>query len=39
MGADLIVVGKHGGSRLEESVMGSIARLLAYYAPCDVLVV
>lgn len=39
MGADLIVVGKHGRSRLEESVMGSIARLLAYYAPCDVLVV
>ena len=37
--ADLIVVGKHGGSRLEESVMGSITRLLAYYAPCDVLVV
>jgi len=39
MGADLIVVGKHGGSRLEESVMGSITRLLAYYAPCDVLVI
>ena len=39
LGADLIVVGKHGGSRLEESVMGSITRLLAYYAPCDVLVV
>jgi len=39
MGADLVVVGKHGGSRLGEAVMGSIARLLAYYAPCDVLVV
>jgi nucleotide-binding universal stress UspA family protein len=39
MRADLIVVGKHGGSRLEESLMGSITRLLAYYAPCDVLVV
>jgi nucleotide-binding universal stress UspA family protein len=39
MGADLIVVGMHGGSRLEESVMGSIARLLAYYAPGDVLIV
>jgi nucleotide-binding universal stress UspA family protein len=38
LGADLIVVGKHGGSRLAESVMGSITRLLAYYAPCDVLV-
>ena len=30
MGADLIVAGKHGGSRLEESVMGSITRLFAY---------
>ena len=39
MGADLIVAGKHGGSRLEESVMGSITRLLTYYAPCDVLVI
>ena len=39
MGADLIVVGKHGGSRLEEAVMGSITRLLAYYAPEDVLIV
>ncbi len=38
LGADLIVVGKHGSSRPEESVMGSITRLLAYYAPCDVLV-
>lgn len=39
LGADLIVAGKHGGSRLGETVMGSITRLLAYYAPCDVLVV
>ncbi|MDP1735463.1 MAG: universal stress protein [Sulfuritalea sp.] len=39
MDADLIAVGKHGGSRLEEAVMGSITRLLAYYAPCDVLVI
>ena len=37
--ADLIVVGRHGGSRLGETVMGSITRLIAYYAPCDVLVV
>lgn len=37
--ADLVVVGKHGGSRLGEAVMGSITRLLAYNAPCDVLVV
>ncbi len=39
LGADLIVVGRHGGSRLGEAVMGSITRLLAYHAPCDVLVV
>jgi nucleotide-binding universal stress UspA family protein len=39
LGADLIVVGKHSGSRLGEAVMGSVPRFLAYYAPCDVLVV
>lgn len=37
--ADLIVVGRHGGSRIGEAVMGSVPRFLAYYAPCDVLVV
>lgn len=37
--ADLIVAGRHGGSRVGEAVMGSIPRFLAYYAPCDVLVV
>ena len=37
--ADLIVVARHGGSRLGEAVMGSVPRFLAYYAPCDVLVV
>lgn len=37
--ADLVVAGRHGGSRLGEAVMGSISRFLAYYAPCDVLVV
>lgn len=37
--ADLIVVGKHGGSRIGEAVMGSVSRFLAYYASCDVLVV
>lgn len=36
--ADLIVAGRHRGSRIEEAIMGSIARLLAYHAPCDVLV-
>lgn len=39
LAADLIVIGKHGGSRIGEAVMGSISRFLAYYAPCDVLVV
>lgn len=39
MDADLIVVGKHGGSRIGDAVMGSVSRFLAYYAPCDVLVV
>lgn len=39
LAADLIVVGKHGGSRIGEAVMGSVSRFLAYYAPCDVLVV
>jgi len=37
--ADLIVVGRHGGSRIGETVMGSVSRFLAYYASCDVLVV
>ena len=37
--ADLIVVGRHGGSRLEEAMMGSISKFLVYYAPCDVLVI
>ncbi len=39
LGADLIVVGKHGGLRIGEAMMGSVSRFLAYYAPCDVLVV
>lgn len=37
--ADLIVTGRHGGSRLGEAVMGSTPMFLVYYAPCDVLVV
>lgn len=39
LNADLIAVGKHSGTRLGEAVMGSVPRFLAYYAPCDVLVV
>ncbi len=38
LGAGLIAVGKHGGTRVEEAIMGSVPRFLAYYAPCDVLV-
>jgi nucleotide-binding universal stress UspA family protein len=39
LGTELIVAGRHGGSRLGEAVMGSTPRFLVYYAPCDVLVV
>ena len=39
LGADVIVVGRHGGGRIRESLIGSVPRFLAYYAPCDVLVV
>lgn len=39
LNADLIVVGRYGGSRLGEAVMGSVSRFLAYYSPCDVLIV
>lgn len=37
--ADLIVVGRHGGSRLGDAVMGSVSRFLAYYLPYDVLMI
>mgnify|MGYP001293334394 CR=1 FL=1 len=36
--ADLIVVGRHGGTRIGEALMGSVPRFLAYYADCDVLI-
>lgn len=39
LNADLITVGKHSGSRLGEAMMGSVSRFLAYYSPCDVLIV
>lgn len=35
--ADVIVALRHKGSRIGEDILGSIARLLAYNAPCDVL--
>lgn len=37
--ADLLVIGKHGGGRLAERVMGSVPKFLAYNAPCDILIV
>ena len=39
LGADLIVVGSHGWSRLERLLLGSTADYLAQHAPCSVLVV
>lgn len=39
LNADLIAVGKHSGFRLGEAAMGSVPRFLAYYAPCDVLII
>lgn len=38
LGADLIAIGHHAGAALEERLMGSITKLVLYYAPCDVLV-
>jgi nucleotide-binding universal stress UspA family protein len=38
-GADVIVVGSHGHSRLAGVVVGSVAHKLLHVAPCPVLVV
>ncbi|MBL8517931.1 MAG: universal stress protein [Betaproteobacteria bacterium] len=37
--ADLLVIGKHGGRRFAERVMGSVPKFLAYNASCDILIV
>jgi nucleotide-binding universal stress UspA family protein len=37
-GADLIVVGTHGGSRAKGIVLGSVATLMLHEAPCSVLI-
>jgi len=37
--ADLIVIGKHGASALDQRLLGSVTHNLLYHAPCDVLVV
>lgn len=39
MNSDLIVAGRHAGSRLSETIMGSVSKFLVYDASCDVLVV
>lgn len=39
IGADLLVVGTHGGGFLERILVGSVARTLAEDSPCSVLVV
>ncbi|MFZ5510020.1 MAG: universal stress protein [Pseudomonadota bacterium] len=36
---DLLVLGRHRGSRLEERVLGSVTQHALYYAPCDLLLV
>ncbi|WP_153111759.1 universal stress protein [Propionivibrio limicola] len=38
-GTDLIVMGKHGGSAVEERLLGSITQNILYHASCDVLLV
>lgn len=38
-GADLLVVGRHGRSALDERLLGSVALNLLHHAPCDVLLV
>jgi nucleotide-binding universal stress UspA family protein len=36
---DLIVVGRHSGSAIEERLLGSVTRNVLYHANCDVLLV
>ena len=36
-GSDLIVIGKHGGSALDERLLGSVTQNILYHADCDVL--
>jgi nucleotide-binding universal stress UspA family protein len=37
--ADLVVVGRHGGSEIGELLLGSVTRNVLYHANCDVLLV
>ena len=36
---DIVALGRHGGSALDERVMGSVPDNILHYAPCDVLLV
>ncbi len=37
--ADLIVLGRHGRSRLSELLLGSVSNYVVHYAPCSVLTI
>jgi len=37
--ADLIVMGRRGGSRIERWLLGSVSKRVLSYAPCSVAVV
>ena len=37
--SDLVVIGKHGKSGLEDLLLGSVMKQVMQYADCDVLVV
>lgn len=37
LGADLIVIGKHGGTTLDERLPGSVTQNVLYQAGCNVL--
>jgi nucleotide-binding universal stress UspA family protein len=39
LAADLLVVGKHGASALDERLLGSVTLNVLHHAPCDVLLV
>lgn len=39
MGADLIVIGKHGGEAWDEQLLGSVTQNVLYHAGCNVLLV
>ena len=38
-GAELVVIGKHGGTMLDERLLGSVTQNLLYHADCNVLLV